>query len=212
LRREVAGKIVFTTSFGLEDQAILHLLAEQEHDIDVVTLDTGRLFPETYTLWAQTERRYGRRIRAAYPRHDELAALVERQGIDGFYESRAARIACCSVRKLEPLARALAGARGWIAGLRAEQSAHRRDMALVAADAERGLIKLNPLFDWTRPQLLDFAATHDVPINPLHGRGFASIGCAPCTRAIAPGEPERAGRWWWEDDGKRECGLHTRRA
>jgi phosphoadenylyl-sulfate reductase (thioredoxin) len=212
LRREVAGKIVFTTSFGLEDQAILHLLAEQEHDIDVVTLDTGRLFPETYALWAQTERRYGRRIRAVYPRHDDLAALVERQGIDGFYESRAARIACCSVRKLEPLARALAGAQGWIAGLRAEQSAHRSDMALVAADAERGLIKLNPLFDWTRQQLLDFVATHGVPINPLHGRGFASIGCAPCTRAIAPGEPERTGRWWWEDDGKRECGLHTRRA
>jgi phosphoadenylyl-sulfate reductase (thioredoxin) len=212
LRREIAGKIVFTTSFGLEDQAILHLLLERSDDIDVVTLDTGRLFVETYALWAQSERRYGRRIRAVYPRHDELAALVERQGIDGFYESRAARIACCSVRKLEPLARALAGARGWIAGLRAEQSAHRRDMALVAADAERGLIKLNPLFDWTRRQLLDFVATHDVPINPLHAQGFASIGCAPCTRAIAPGEPERAGRWWWEDDGKRECGLHTRRA
>jgi phosphoadenylyl-sulfate reductase (thioredoxin) len=212
LRREVAGKVVFTTSFGLEDQAILHLLAEQSDDIDVVTLDTGRLFPETYALWAQSERRYGRRIHAVYPRHDDLAALVERQGIDGFYDSRPARVACCSVRKLEPLGRALAGARGWIAGLRAEQSAHRRDMALVAADAERGLIKLNPLFDWTRPQLLDFVATHDVPINPLHGRGFASIGCAPCTRAIAPGEPERAGRWWWEDDGKRECGLHTRRA
>jgi bifunctional enzyme CysN/CysC len=212
LRREVAGKIVFTTSFGLEDQAILHLLAEQGHDIDVMTLDTGRLFPETYALWAQTERRYGRRIRAVYPLHDELAALVERQGIDGFYESRAARTACCSVRKLEPLGRVLTGARAWIAGLRAEQSAHRRDMALVAADAERGLIKLNPLFDWTRQQLLDFVATHDVPINPLHGRGFVSIGCAPCTRAIAPGEPERAGRWWWEDDGKRECGLHTRRA
>jgi phosphoadenylyl-sulfate reductase (thioredoxin) len=212
LRRELAGKIVFTTSFGLEDQAILHLLAGQANDTEVVTLDTGRLFPETYALWAQTERRYGRRIRAVYPRHDEVAALVERQGIDGFYESRAARIACCSVRKLEPLARALAGACAWIAGLRAEQSAHRRDMALVAADAERGLIKLNPLFDWTRQQLLDFVATHDVPINPLHGQGFASIGCAPCTRAIAPGEPERAGRWWWEDDGKRECGLHTRRA
>jgi sulfate adenylyltransferase large subunit/phosphoadenylyl-sulfate reductase (thioredoxin) len=212
LRREVAGKVVFTTSFGLEDQAILHLLARQNDDIDVVTLDTGRLFPETYALWAQSERYYGRRIRAVYPRHDELAALVERQGIDGFYESRGARIACCSVRKLEPLGRALAGARAWIAGLRAEQSAHRRDMALVAADAERGLIKLNPLFDWTRQQLLDFVITHDVPINPLHGQGFASIGCAPCTRAIAPGESERAGRWWWEDDGKRECGLHTRRA
>jgi hypothetical protein len=118
LRREVAGKIVFTTSFGLEDQAILHLLAQQNDGIDVVTLDTGRLFPETYALWAQSERYYGRRIRAIYPRQDELAALVQRHGINGFYESRAARIACCSVRKLEPLGRALAGARAWIAGLR----------------------------------------------------------------------------------------------
>jgi phosphoadenosine phosphosulfate reductase len=208
LRRELAGKIVFTTSFGLEDQAILHLIAEHSSDIEIATLDTGRLFPETHALWAATERRYGLRIRALYPRHDDLEALIERQGINGFYESRAARVACCQVRKIEPLGRALAGARGWIAGLRAEQSAHRRDMALVTA--ERGLIKLNPIFDWTRQQLVDFVAAHDIPVNPLHAKGFASIGCAPCTRAIAPGEPERAGRWWWEDEAKKECGLHLR--
>jgi sulfate adenylyltransferase large subunit/phosphoadenylyl-sulfate reductase (thioredoxin) len=205
LRRELAGKIVFTTSFGLEDQAILHLIAEHGSDIEVVTLDTGRLFPETHALWADTERRYGIRIRALYPRHDDLEALVERHGINGFYESRAARVACCQVRKIEPLGRALAGAQGWIAGLRAEQSAHRRDMAV---SAERGLIKLNPLFDWSRTQLEAFVAAHDVPVNTLHGKGFASIGCAPCTRPIAPGEPERAGRWWWEHDEKTECGLH----
>jgi phosphoadenosine phosphosulfate reductase len=208
LRRELAGKIVFTTSFGLEDQAILHLIAERGCDIEIATLDTGRLFPETHALWAETERRYGLRIRALYPRHDDLEALIERQGINGFYESRAARIACCQVRKIEPLERALAGARGWIAGLRAEQSAHRRDMALVTA--ERGLIKLNPIFDWTRQQLLDFVAANHIPVNPLHAKGFASIGCAPCTRAIAPGEDERAGRWWWEDEEKKECGLHLR--
>jgi phosphoadenosine phosphosulfate reductase len=210
LRHELAGKIVFTTSFGLEDQAILHLIAEHGRDflggIEVATLDTGRLFPETHALWADTERRYGIRIRALHPRHDDLEALVARQGINGFYESRAARVACCQVRKIEPLGRALAGAQGWIAGLRAEQSAHRRDMALVSA--ERGLIKLNPLFDWTRDELVAFVAAHDVPVNPLHGKGFASIGCAPCTRPIAPGEPERAGRWWWEQDEKTECGLH----
>jgi thioredoxin-dependent adenylylsulfate APS reductase len=212
LRREIAGKIVFTTSFGLEDQAILHLLAEHGGDIDVVTLDTGRLFPETYALWAQTERRYGRRIRTLHPRHDDLEALIERQGINGFYESRQARIACCAVRKVEPLNRALAGAQAWIAGLRADQSAHRQDMALVTAEADRGLIKLNPLFDWTREELLDFISANDIPVNPLHAKGFASIGCAPCTRAIAPGEPERAGRWWWEDESKKECGLHVKRA
>jgi len=209
LRRELAGKIVFTTSFGLEDQAILHLIAERGSDIEIVTLDTGRLFPETYALWAQTERRYGLRIRAVYPRQDDLEALIERQGIDGFYESRAARTACCHVRKIEPLDRALGGARGWIAGLRAEQSAHRRDMALVTA--ERGLIKLNPIFDWTREKLRDFVVANNIPVNPLHAKGFASIGCAPCTRPIAPGEPERAGRWWWEDEEKKECGLHVNR-
>jgi len=210
LRRELAGKIVFTTSFGLEDQVILHLISQQDDNIDIVTLDTGRLFPETYALWAQAERHYGRTIRAVYPRHDDLEALVARQGIDGFHRSREARIACCNVRKVEPLERALAGARGWIAGLRAEQSAHRRDMALVAAEPDRALIKLNPLFDWTREQLLAFVSANDVPVNPLHARGFASIGCAPCTRAIAPGEPERAGRWWWEEEQKKECGLHAR--
>ena len=212
LRREIAGKIVFTTSFGLEDQVILHLLSEGTDDIAAVTLDTGRLFPETYALWAQMERRYGRRIRAISPRHADLEALVERQGINGFYESRAARIACCSVRKVEPLNRALAGARAWIAGLRAEQSAHRHDMALVTADVDRGLIKLNPLFDWTRDKLLAFIAANDIPINDLHAKGFASIGCAPCTRPIAPGEAERAGRWWWEDENQKECGLHSHRS
>jgi bifunctional enzyme CysN/CysC len=211
-RRAIAGKIVFTTSFGLEDQAILHLLAELELDADIVTLDTGRLFPETHALWAETEKRYGRRIRAVYPRHTDLEALVERQGIDGLYDSREARVACCHVRKVEPLNRALAGAQGWIAGLRADQSADRLDLGLVSADTSRALIKLNPLFDWTRERVLAFAAANNVPINRLHAEGFASIGCAPCTRAIAPGEPERAGRWWWEGEGMKECGLHVRRA
>ena len=212
LCQAITGKIAFTTSFGLEDQAILHLICEQNADVEVVTLDTGRLFPETYALWTQTERRYGRRIHALFPRQDDLEALVQHHGINGFYDSRAARMACCGVRKVEPLGRALAGAQAWITELRAEQSAHRRDMALIAADAERGLIKLNPLFDWTRRQLSDFIDSHAIPINPLHAQGFASIGCAPCTRAIEPGEPERAGRWWWEREDKRGCGLHLPRA
>jgi phosphoadenosine phosphosulfate reductase len=143
-------------------------------------------------------------------RHDQLEQLVSRQGINGFYQSKSAREACCHIRKVEPLGRALAGAQGWIAGLRRDQSAHRAGMGIVETDADRGLLKLNPLFDWTRAAVLDFATKHDIPISDLHARGFASIGCAPCTRAISPGEPERAGRWWWEQEGKTECGLHIR--
>jgi len=212
LRAEIAGRIVFTTSFGLEDQLITHLLFTQAIDADVVTLDTGRLFPQTYDLWAETERHYGKRIRAVYPNAANLEALVARQGINGFYESRDARLACCHVRKVEPLNRLLDGAEAWITGLRADQSSYREAMSLVTADTTRGLIKLSPLFDWTRDQALDFARDRAVPINPLHQQGFASIGCAPCTRAIKPGEPERAGRWWWEEQEKTECGLHERRA
>lgn len=208
LRREITGRIVFTTSFGLEDQVITHMICASDLDIDLVTLDTGRLFPETYDLWAETERRLGRHVRAIYPQQAELGALIDRQGINGFYDSRQARLACCQVRKVEPLSRALAAAGGWITGLRAEQSAGRRDMALLTAERGYRLIKLNPLFDWLRDSALEFAKVNNIPLNPLHGRGFASIGCAPCTRAISPSEPERAGRWWWEDESKKECGLH----
>jgi len=207
-RRAFGGRIVFTTSFGLEDQAIFHLIAEHAADVEVVTLDTGRLFRETYDLWADTERRYGRRIRAIYPDHQKLEAVIGRHGINGFYDSREARLACCNARKVEPLNRALAGAAGWIVGLRAHQSGSRRDATLVSVDVERRLLKFSPLADWTREAVQSFAADNKVPINPLHSRGFPSIGCAPCTRAIAGGEPERAGRWWWEQDQKKECGLH----
>jgi len=210
--RKVEGRVVFTTSFGLEDQVLTDLLAGIDAGVGVVTLDTGRLFPETYKLWADTERRYGIRVRAFYPRTEDVEALVARDGIEGFYESREARLSCCHVRKVEPLNRALAGARGWVTGLRADQSANRASLELVSVDAERGLLKLNPLIDWTRDAALAHAQAHQVPLNWLHGEGFLSIGCAPCTRAIAPGESERAGRWWWEDDGKKECGLHHRRS
>jgi phosphoadenosine phosphosulfate reductase len=209
IRAAVEGRVVFTTSFGLEDQVLLHHICEAGIDIDVVTLDTGRLFPETYATWEETEQRYGRRIRAVYPEHGALERLIAVQGINGFYGSKDARIACCDVRKVEPLGRALAGAQGWITGLRADQSAARGSLGIVAADRARNLLKFNPLLDWTRQAAQDFAAAHQVPTNPLHQKGFLSIGCAPCTRAVRPGEPERAGRWWWEDGSKRECGLHV---
>ncbi len=208
-RQALGGAIVFTTSFGVEDQVILHHICQAGLDIDVVTLDTGRLFPETYTTWEQTERRYGVRIRAVYPQQAALEELVAAQGINGFYRAPEARIACCDIRKVEPLRRALVGAQGWITGLRADQSADRANINLVTADRAYNLLKLSPLIDWSRQAVQEFAAVHEVPINPLHQKGFLSIGCAPCTRAVRPGEPERAGRWWWEDGSKRECGLHV---
>lgn len=209
IRAAVSGRIVFTTSLGLEDQALTHLIVESGVDMEIATLDTGRLFPESYVVWRETEARYGLRIRALYPRHDALEALVAAQGVDGFYESVAARKACCGARKVEPLGRALAGAAGWVTGLRADQSAARGEARLAEANAQYGLVKFNPLIDWSREAVAAFVAAHRVPVNPLHDAGFLSIGCAPCTRAVAPGEPERAGRWWWEDETKKECGLHV---
>jgi phosphoadenosine phosphosulfate reductase len=211
LRRELEGPIVFTLGFGVEGQVLFHWICERDIDIDVVTLDTGRLFPETYALWGDTERRYGRKIRAIYPDHVALEELVAKQGIDGFYVSKAAREACCDVRKTRPLERALAGASAWIAGLRADQSPERRNAGLVGFDKDRNVIKVNPLFDWTREAVMAVVEANKIPINALHAKGFASIGCAPCTRAIASGEPERNGRWWWENSSSRECGLHLPR-
>jgi phosphoadenosine phosphosulfate reductase len=209
-RRVITGRLVFTTSFGLEDQAITQAILSQDLGIDIVTLDTGRLFPETYALWSETEARYGRRIRAFYPERTSVEAFVAQHGIDGFHASITARQACCAVRKVEPLSRALDGASGWITGVRAEQSWERATTPYAAVDAERGLIKLNPLLDWTRERVVDFVREHRIPYNPLHDEGFLSIGCAPCTRAVKPGEPERAGRWWWEHEDRKECGLHSR--
>jgi phosphoadenosine phosphosulfate reductase len=210
LRRAIPGRLTFTSGFGVEGQVIFHLICTDNLDIDTVTLDTGRLFPETYALWARTEERYGRRIEAIYPQARELQQLVARQGINGFYNSVEARLSCCHVRKVEPLGRVLAGAQAWITGLRADQSQYRQTASFAEFDERRQLIKVNPLLDWSREQALDFARAADVPINALHAAGFVSIGCAPCTRAIKPGEPERAGRWWWETDGKTECGLHLK--
>ncbi|HEX9963463.1 MAG TPA: phosphoadenylyl-sulfate reductase [Allosphingosinicella sp.] len=209
LRLSTAGRIVFTTSFGLEDQALAHIIFSRKLDIEVATLDTGRLFPSTYKLWEQTERRYGVRIRSWHPDQAALAEFVAAAGINGFYDSKEARLGCCSVRKVEPLGRALAGASAWVTGLRSDQSDGRGGVELAAWDEARGLVKFAPLFDWSRERVAEFCAAQDVPVNELHARGFPSIGCEPCTRAVAPGEPERAGRWWWENDEARECGLHV---
>jgi phosphoadenosine phosphosulfate reductase len=208
IRSQIPGRVVFTTSFGLEDQAIAHAIFAQALAIDVATLDTGRLFPETYDVWAETERRYGVHVLAFAPEHRAVETLIAGQGIDGFRSSVEARLDCCAVRKVAPLARALYGSAAWITGLRADQSADRAQVLPALFDEERRLVKVNPLFDWTRERTHEFVRAHDVPSNALHERGFLSIGCAPCTRAVMAGEPERAGRWWWEQSQKKECGLH----
>ncbi|MFN3389753.1 MAG: phosphoadenylyl-sulfate reductase [Allosphingosinicella sp.] len=209
LTEAASGSIVFTTSFGIEDQLIAHHIFTQKLPIAVVTLDTGRLFPSTYKLWQETEERYGVRIKAFYPQAEAVAAMVADAGINGFYHSKDARIACCAVRKVEPLGRALAGAAAWVTGLRADQSNARGAVELAAFDTERGLLKIAPLFDRSRAEVAADCAALGVPVNELHAKGFLSIGCEPCTRALQPGEPERAGRWWWESDAAKECGLHV---
>jgi phosphoadenosine phosphosulfate reductase len=208
IRTAVAGRIAFSTSLGLEDQAVLHALASTVADVDVFTLDTGRHFPETLDTIARSVQRYGLRIGVVAPDAADLEALVARDGISGFRLSVEARKACCHVRKVLPLRSALGGAQGWITGLRRGQSQGRSAVPFAQWDADHGLVKLNPLADWSLERLEAYIAAHDIPVNPLHARGFPSVGCQPCTRAISPGEDVRAGRWWWEQQDGKECGLH----
>lgn len=204
------GRITFSTSLGLEDQAILHAIAVTGAPIDVFTLDTGRHFPETLDTIAASELRYGLKIRVTSPDANDIEQLVSRDGINGFRTSIESRKSCCDVRKVRPLRRALAGASAWITGLRRGQSNGRQAMPFTAFDSEFKLLKINPLADWSLEQLEAYIREHDIPVNPLHARGFPSIGCQPCTRAIRPGEDIRAGRWWWENADGKECGLHNR--
>lgn len=207
-RALVPGPLRLTTSFGVEDQ-LLTACAAAVGGIEIVTLDTGRLFPETRDVWRATEQRYGIAIRAFEPAPGPLNDLVARDGLHGFYESADKRHACCGVRKTEPLGRALDGASGWVTGLRGEQSGERAGVPFAAFDPARGLVKISPLHDWTRDAVLAELRARDVPVSALEARGYRSVGCEPCTRALRPGEPERAGRWWWEDSDAKECGLHV---
>ncbi|MEO0382398.1 MAG: phosphoadenylyl-sulfate reductase [Pseudomonadota bacterium] len=199
---------VFTTSLGLEDQLITSLVADHGRAIQVVTLQTGRLFPETLELLETTEQRYSLAIKRFEPDTRDVDTYVSTYGLNGFYESVEARKACCHARKVVPLAKALDGADAWITGLRRDQSDNRKAIPFAEWDEARGLIKLNPLADLSSEGLNALLTARDVPTNPLHARGYPSIGCEPCTRAIKPGEPERAGRWWWEQESRQECGLH----
>lgn len=210
VRASLTGRLAFSTSLGIEDQVILDAIAAGGHDVDVFTLDTGRLFPETLDVLDASSRRYGVPIRVLSPMAGAVEAVVARDGVLGFRSSVAARKACCDVRKVEPLRRGLAGARGWITGLRRAQATTRTDIAFAAWDPAFALIKVNPLADWSLADVERYAARRDVPVNALHVQGFPSIGCQPCTRAIRPGEDVRAGRWWWENEDGKECGLHKR--
>lgn len=203
------GKVVFSTSLGQEDQVITQLIASQNLPIQIFSLDTGRLFPETLELLARTESKYKTRIMVYYPEREPVESLVTDIGINGFYESVENRKSCCYVRKVEPLKRALAGNEVWVTGLRAEQSANRNSMKRIEWDEANQILKYNPLLDWSFDQMNTYIEEYKIPYNPLHDKGYISIGCAPCTRAILPGEDPRAGRWWWENS-KKECGLHSR--
>ncbi|MEO1206818.1 MAG: phosphoadenylyl-sulfate reductase [Pseudomonadota bacterium] len=212
IAKAVPGRIAFSTSLGLEDQALLHALGESAIDVDVFTLDTGRHFPETLDLLDRSNMRYRRTvgaIRVVAPDAAETEVLISRDGVMGFRASVEARKACCDVRKVRPLNRSLEGAAVWLTGLRRSQSAGRRSVGFAEYDPSFQLIKVNPLADWSLDWLEAYVGQHSVPVNALHEKGYPSIGCQPCTRATQPGEEIRAGRWWWENEDGKECGLHV---
>lgn len=209
LSENFEGRIVFSTSFGIEDQVISHAVFSQKlHNVEAFTLDTGRLFPETYAVWDKTLLQYNQPIRVYYPDTDELEAYVNKNGINGFYNSVELRKDCCNIRKVVPLKKALKEAKIWITGLRAQQSDNRNGLEVIEWDEQNQLYKYHPLLHWSTDEVVHYLKQKGVPYNTLHDQNFISIGCAPCTRAVRPGEDFRAGRWWWEDQSKKECGLH----
>jgi phosphoadenosine phosphosulfate reductase len=199
---------VFTSSFGAEDMVLFDLIARDFREIDICTLDTGRLPPETYDLIQAASAAYRCKVTIYSPQHEAVESFVRVNGINGFQDSISQRKGCCEVRKLEPLKRALAGKRAWITGLRRDQSATRSDLDPVAFDETHGMHKFSPLAEWSAEDVWRYIRSRNVPYNALHDRGYPSIGCAPCTRAVAAGEDIRAGRWWWESSVGKECGLH----
>jgi phosphoadenosine phosphosulfate reductase len=204
------GKIALASSMGAEDQVLTHMIAGIDPSAKIFTLDTGRIFPETYDLIEKTNARYKINIRIYFPEREQVEKMVNEKGINLFYESIENRRQCCHVRKIVPLQRALKSLDVWISGLRKSQSVTRNDMQMVEWDERHNLIKINPLLNWSEEDVWDYIKKHNVPYNKLHDKGFASIGCQPCTRALKPGEEVRDGRWWWENPQLRECGLHIK--
>jgi len=207
---QYGSKVAFASSLGAEDQMITDMLSKINKKITIFTLDTGRLFPETYDLIEKTSNYYGIKLKVYFPDYKKVEKMVEEKGINLFYKSVENRERCCYLRKQEPLKRAFKGLDAWICGLRREQSITRINNKVVEWDEQNGLFKINPLIEWTEQEVWDYIKKHNVPYNELHDKGFPSIGCQPCTRAVKPGEDIRAGRWWWEEPEKKECGLHNR--
>lgn len=206
LTERFPGKVIFSTSFSYEDQVITHLI--KDLNIEIFTLDTGRLFEQTYETWTSTKAFFKKKIKAYYPDMEELREFVTENGPDSFYQSVEKRKACCTIRKVHPLKKALEGYKVWVTGLRSEHSANRQNMPQLEWDPDNKIIKFHPILHWTTEQVTTYVKDHHLPYNHLHKKGFVSIGCEPCTRAIKEGEDFRAGRWWWEDANKKECGLH----
>jgi phosphoadenosine phosphosulfate reductase len=207
---EFSCKTILSSSMGAEDQLLTHIIATEKISVSIFTLDTGRLFAETYSLIERTREKYGIDIAMYFPDASQVEAMVNSKGVNLFYESVENRKMCCHVRKIEPLKRALACRECWITGLRREQSDYRSDMQLFEWDAEFNILKVNPLINFSEEEVWSFIRKENVPYNKLHDKNYLSIGCAPCTRAVLPGEDARSGRWWWEDSSKKECGLHER--
>ena len=203
------NKAAFSTSLSWEDQVITHYIFSNNLPIRVFTLDTGRLFPETYSVLNRTRERYKKEIEVYFPDFKNVQKLVTEKGPNSFYESLENRKECCFIRKVEPLNRALEGVECWITGLRAEHSENRKDLEIVEKDYQRGIVKVNPILNWSLDEVKQIINKFNIPYNSLHEKGFVSIGCQPCTRAVKEGEDFRAGRWWWEDTSKKECGLHA---
>lgn len=211
-----AGTIAFANSFGAEDMVLTDIILNHGADkrplrIEIFSLDTGRLPTETYDVMAATEKHYNTRLKVFYPDAEKIESYVNTNGINAFYTSIDLRKACCAIRKVEPLRRALKDKKAWVTGMRAEQSATRVNLPKRDYDSANGLEKFNPLSDWTEKEVWAYIRLHDVPYNKLHDQFYPSIGCAPCTRSVAMGEDIRAGRWWWEDPNSKECGLHIKK-
>ncbi len=209
LAEKYKDKIAFSTSFGLGDQVITDIIFSNNIPIQIFTLDTGRLFEDTYKVWDKTLKKYKKKIIPYFPDNEDVEKMVSVKGINSFYESSENRNECCRIRKVEPLNRALKDIDIWITGLRAEQSDTRTDLTFFEKNKTYNLIKFNPLLQWSLDDIIKYIKTYDVPYNDLYNKGFISIGCAPCTRAVKLGEDIRSGRWWWESKDKKECGIHV---
>ena len=210
--KKYKDKVAFSTSLGAEDQVITHMLSGLRLTLRIFTLDTGRLFQETYDVLDITRAKYHLPVEIYFPDASHVEAMVSEKGINLFYDSFENRLLCCHIRKTEPLKRALAGMDAWFSGLRREQSLSRHDIRRVEWDEQHGMIKINPLVDWTHEQVWEYIRKHHVPYNKLHDQDYPSIGCQPCTRAVQAGDDIRSGRWWWEQEGQKECGLHVKEA